>query len=81
MVMRQELMQMIAANSDYHQFIQENPSWYRRLTRNPTDMDIFDRSVKQYFKKTIPDQVGKWTHNVQVASMMWDLLQMMQSSD
>lgn len=79
--MRQEITQMIYDHPDYHRFIQENPQWYRRLTRNPTDIDAFDRSVKLYFKKTIPDQVGKWTQNVQVASMMWDLFQMMQASD
>ena len=76
--MRKEVWATVLSNPDYHRFIQENPQWYRRLTRNPTDLETLDISVKQYFKKSIPDRVGKLSQNVQIASMMIDLFQMMQ---
>lgn len=79
--MRREVWHVVQSNPDYHRFIQENPQWYRRLTRNPTDLETLDISVKQYFKKSIPDQVGKLSQNVQLASMMIDLFQMMQSTN
>ncbi|HJA40448.1 MAG TPA: YlbE-like family protein [Firmicutes bacterium] len=79
--MRQDVWEVVLSNSDYHRFIQENPQWYRRLTRNPSDLDTLEISVKQYFKKSIPDRVGKLQQNVQLASMMIDLFQMMQTTN
>ncbi|NMD71967.1 hypothetical protein HHO41_16835 [Bacillus sp. DNRA2] len=77
--MRQEIIEYLSQNVELQKFIREQPIWYRKLSRNPQDLQKLEISSLHYYKKTIPDQVNKFTQGVQMASMMMSMFQMMNS--
>lgn len=79
--MRKEIMGYIQQQPLLRNYLRENPQWYRRLARNPSELQSFEVSSLRYYKKTIPDQVEKISNGVQMASMMLGMLQAMKSGD
>lgn len=74
-------MDYIQSQVQLRQFLREQPSWFRRLSRNPTELQVFELSALHYYKKTIPHQVEKITNGVQMASMMMSMFQAMNKSE
>lgn len=70
-------MEYIYANPDLIKFLREQPIWYRKLGRNPNELQTFQISALHYYRKTIPHQVEKFSNSVQMASMMMSLFQAM----
>ncbi|WP_053366083.1 YlbE-like family protein [Bacillus sp. FJAT-27245] len=79
--MRMEVMEYIVARKDLQQFLREQPVWYRKLSRNPNDLEAFETASLYYFEKTIPHRVAKFSNGVQMASMMFQMLQSMKNSN
>lgn len=79
--MRQEIIGYIHQQPLLKNYLRENPHWYRRLARNPSQLQSFEVSSLSYYKKTIPDQVEKISNGVQMASMMLGMLQAMKNRD
>lgn len=77
--MRLEIIEYLNQNTELQKFVREQPIWYRKLTRNPRDLQKLEISALHYYKKTIPDQVEKFSQGVQMASMMMSMFQMMNS--
>ena len=77
--MRKEVMEYISQNKDFQRFIREQPMWYRRLSRNPQDIQAFEIAALHYYQRTIPHKVEKFTNSVQMASMMMSMFQAMKS--
>ncbi|MEH7107986.1 MULTISPECIES: YlbE-like family protein [Bacillaceae] len=77
--MRSEVLEYIKRQKDLSQFVREQPLWYRKLSRNPYDLQAFEAASLQFYKKTIPDQVDKFTNGVQMASMMYSMFQAMKN--
>ena len=79
--MRRDVLQYIERQKDLKQFIREQPQWYRKLTRNPYDLQGLEVASLHYYKKTIPDQVEKFSNSVQMASMMYHMFQAMKTQN
>ncbi|WAA10607.1 YlbE-like family protein [Fervidibacillus albus] len=77
--MRRELLTRIQADRDLHRFLREQPKWYRTLSRDPETFTEFQRSAKQYYKKTFPDRIRKLSEGAQMASFMFNMLQSLQN--
>ncbi|WP_147531890.1 YlbE-like family protein [Bacillus marasmi] len=77
--MRQEIIDYLNQNAEIQKFVREQPIWYRKLSRNPRDLQKLEISSLHYYKKTIPHQVEKFSQGVQMASMMVSMFQMMNS--
>jgi hypothetical protein len=75
--MRRDVLEYLNRQKELKKFIREQPLWYRKLSRNPYDLQTLEISSLHYYKKTIPHQVEKFTNNVQMASMMFYMLQSM----
>lgn len=75
--MRMDMMEYIKADPDLIKFLREQPNWYRKLGRNPNDLQAFQISSLHYHGKTIPHKVEKFSNSVQMASMMMSLFQAM----
>lgn len=73
-------MDYIQSQAQLKEYLREQPIWYRRLTRNPNDLQIFEVAAQHYYKKTIPHQVERISNGVQMASMMMGMFQAMNSS-
>jgi hypothetical protein len=79
--MRKDVLEYIESQKDLKKFIREQPIWYRKLSRNPYDLRAVEIESLNYYKKTIPDQVNKFTNSVQMASMMFHMFQAMKNQN
>lgn len=77
MQMRREIIDYLGQSKELQQFIREQPYWYRKLSRNPTEIQLLEVASLHYHKKTIPHKVEKFTNGVQMASMMMSMFQAM----
>lgn len=75
--MRRDVWEYLNNKQELKKFIREQPIWYRKIARNPYDLQSLEIESLHYFKKTIPHQVEKFSNNVQMASMMFYMLQSM----
>ncbi|WP_141431306.1 YlbE-like family protein [Bacillus sp. 03113] len=79
--MRKEIYEYIVQRKDLRQFIREQPHWYRKLARNPGEIQFLEIAALHYHKKTIPDRVEKFSNGVQMASVMVNMFQAMNVKD
>lgn len=79
--MRSEVLEYLERQRDLKRFVREQPLWYRKLTRNPYDLQALEIASLHYYKKTIPHQVEKFSNGVQMASMMYSMFQAMKNQD
>lgn len=75
--MRRDVFVYIQQNKELLQYLHDQPQWYRRLTRDPSKVQIMEVEALHYYKKTIPHQVEKISNGVQMASMMFSMFQAM----
>lgn len=79
--MRKEVMDYIKQQKQLEQFLRQQPIWYRKLSRNPNELQAFELMSLHFYGKTIPHQVEKFTNGIQLANMMLSMLQAMNSND
>lgn len=79
--MRQEVLEYLERQKDLKQFVREQPLWYRKLSRNPYDLQSLQIQSLHYYKKTIPDRVEKFSNSVQMAQMMFHMFQTMKNQN
>ncbi|MEM5593678.1 YlbE-like family protein [Niallia circulans] len=63
--MRQNIKEYIAQNAELQQFIREQPQWYRELSRNPNQLEVFEIASLHYYKNhpRSRGKVFKWCTN------------------
>lgn len=77
--MRQDIANYVGQNKQLQNFIREQPIWYRKLSRNPQEIQTLEVAALNYYKNTIPHKVEKFSNGVQMASMMMGMFQAMNS--
>jgi hypothetical protein len=79
--MRKEIQEHIRAKKERQTFIREQPQWFRKLSRNPNDLDSLEIEMMNYYQKTIPHKVQQFSNSVQMAQMMIAMFQTMRQQD
>jgi hypothetical protein len=77
--MRKNVYEYLQSKPKLIQFLREKPIWYRKLTRNPDDLEQFELASMHHFKQTIPHKVEKFTTSVEMANMMLHMYQAMKN--
>lgn len=75
--MRKDVLDFLQSDEDYIRFIRQKPKWYRKLSRNPELIEEFRLASLEFFGKTIPQRVDKLQNQVQMASFMIDMFQVL----
>ena len=52
--MRKDIVEYLEQKQELRQFIREQPHWYRKLSRNPNEIQSLEVAALHYYKKTIP---------------------------
>jgi len=78
--MRKDVFMYLEQQKELMAFLREQPVWYRKLTRDPSKLQIMEIEALHYYKKTIPHQVAKFSNGVQMASMMISMFQAMNAN-
>ncbi|MFD3448019.1 YlbE-like family protein [Microbacteriaceae bacterium 4G12] len=79
--MRRELVDYLQSKEELQKFIREQPYWYRKLSRNPSERETFELAAMHYYKKTIPDRVSKFQNQLAMASVMVEMFQYMRQQN
>ncbi|WML49370.1 YlbE-like family protein [Neobacillus sp. PS3-34] len=79
--MRKEIIDYLETKTDLQKFVREQPIWYRKLSRNPFDLESLEIASLHHYKRTVPHQVEKFTNGVQMASMMFHMFQSMKNQN
>ena len=75
--MRKDVLYFLQSDEEYIKFIRQQPKWYRKLSRNPELVEDFRLASLEFFGKTIPQRVDKLQNQVQMASFMIDMFQVL----
>lgn len=75
--MRKDVLDFLQSDEEYIKFIRQQPKWYRKLSRNPELTEDFRLASLEFFGKTIPQRVDKLQNQVQMASFMIDMFQVL----
>lgn len=73
--MRQEVIEKIRNNKEWLNYLRKEPSWYRLLSRDPYQIEKFERASLQFYKKTFPDRLGRFNDSLQMASALMYMMQ------
>lgn len=76
-MMRADVLQHIYSQQDLIKFLREQPMWYRKLTRNPFEINKLEVHALNHYEKTIPHQVQRLSQGAQMASMLFGMFQAM----
>ncbi|MFD1735691.1 YlbE-like family protein [Bacillus salitolerans] len=79
--MRQDIRSYIKNDTELTKYIREQPYWYRRLSRDPDQLNTFVLSSREHYRKTIPHKVQQFSEQLQMASMMINMFQVMREND
>lgn len=79
--MRIEVQEFIRTNSERKKYIREQPHWYRKLSRNPNDLESLEINMMNYYQKTIPHKVEQFSNSIQMAQMMIGMFHAMKQQD
>ncbi|EPZ37228.1 hypothetical protein C289_2749 [Anoxybacillus ayderensis] len=74
--MRKDVYEYIAAKPKLHQFLREQPSWYRRLARRPMDIKEMEKEARQ----TLPHKVEQVVQTIEMAKMMMAMMKLMKDT-
>ncbi|MCT2538083.1 YlbE-like family protein [Aquibacillus koreensis] len=71
--MQPSLYKYLQGRNDLLHFIRQNPQWYRRLTRNPDQLEALEREAKVFYGKTVPQRIEKVSSQIQMVSMLMQM--------
>jgi hypothetical protein len=75
--MRIDVYTYLQKNKELIEFLREQPIWYRKLSRDPSQIENLEIAALHYYQKTIPHQIEKFSNGVQMASMMVSMFKIM----
>lgn len=75
--MRKDVYMYLEQHRDLLAYLREQPIWYRRLTRDPAKLQNMEIEALNYYEKTIPHHVAKFSNSIQMATMMISMFQAM----
>lgn len=68
--MNMNTYQYLKSRPDLHHFVRMNPIWYRYLMRNPNRIMEIEKESKQFYGKTMPQQLEKWNSRIEMVDML-----------
>jgi YlbE-like protein len=77
--MRRDVYMYIQNKKELVHFLRDQPVWYRKLMRDPSQIQQMEVAALHYYQKTIPHHVEKFSNGVNMASMMMGMFQAMNS--
>lgn len=75
--MDQSVMAYLKARPDLLRTVRKQPIWYRYLSRNPSNIQELEKVVKQFYGKNFTGRVEKLNENVQMITMLVQLIELM----
>lgn len=78
--MRADIQQLLFERPELRQYIRQHPNWYRKLSRDPSQIPLLEKEANQFYGKTLPQRVEKVQNSLGLVMMMMEMLKMGQAS-
>ncbi|MDQ0206472.1 YlbE-like family protein [Alkalicoccobacillus murimartini] len=78
--MRPDVIQLLNENEEFRNFVRQNPSWYRKLSRDPSVLQTLEKEANYFYGRTFPQRVERMQSNLGLAMMMMEMLKMGQDT-
>ncbi|WP_100404591.1 YlbE-like family protein [Bacillus solitudinis] len=78
--MRADIQQLFIERPELKQFVRQNPIWYRKLSRYPSQIINLEKEAKFFYGRTLPQRVEKVQSNLGLLMMLMEMIQMGQST-
>ena len=64
--MRTQVLNKLKENKKYHTFLRENSNWYKELNRDPDNLELFVKKMKEKYKLRTIDKVDSIVDSVDI---------------
>lgn len=78
--MRIEVQQMLFERPELRQYMRQHPNWYRKLSRDPSQIPALEKEANQFYGRTLPQRVERVQNSLGLVMMMMEMLKMGQST-
>ncbi|GAE29122.1 YlbE-like family protein [Halalkalibacter hemicellulosilyticus] len=78
--MRLEVQQYLNEQPELRAFIRQHPNWYRKLSRDPSQMTLLEKEANQFYGRTFPQRVEKMQQSLGLIMMMMEMLKVGQTT-
>ncbi|MFC0558731.1 YlbE-like family protein [Halalkalibacter alkalisediminis] len=78
--MRADIQQLLFERPELRQYIRQHPNWYRKLSRDPSQVPLLEKEANQFYGRTLPQRVEKVQNSLGLVMMMMEMLKMGQAS-
>lgn len=68
--MQPKVYQFLQTRPELLQFIRLNPEWYRKLMRDPDQLNALECNAKVFYGRTVPQRIEKFGDQLQMVSML-----------
>lgn len=79
-VLRAEVQQVLNEYPELRHFVRRHPNWYRRLSRDPSQLSMLEKEANYFYGRTLPQRVEKVQNHLGLAMMMIEMLKMGQAT-
>ncbi|GAE24119.1 hypothetical protein JCM9140_25 [Halalkalibacter wakoensis JCM 9140] len=79
--MRADVQRVLFERPELRQYIRQHPIWYRKLTRDPSQIPALEKEANQFYGRTLPQRVEKVQNSLGLVMMMMEMLKMNQSTN
>lgn len=75
--MRLEVQQYLYEQQpELRQFIRQHPNWYRKLSRDPSQISLLEKEANQFYGRTFPQRVEKMQESLGLIMMVMEMLKL-----
>jgi hypothetical protein len=78
--MRVEIQQLLLERPEIRQYIRQHPNWYRKLSRDPSQIPLLEKEANQFYGRTLPQRVEKVQNSLGLVMMLMEMLKMGQAT-
>jgi len=78
--MRADVRQQLFERPELRLYIRQHPNWYRKLSRDPSQIPLLEKEANRFYGRTLPQRVEKVQNSLGLVMMMMEMLKMGQAS-
>ncbi|GAE33826.1 YlbE-like family protein [Halalkalibacter akibai] len=78
--MRADVQRLLYERPDLRSYVRQHPNWYRKLSRDPSQISMLEKEANQFYGRTLPQRVEKVQNSLGLVMMMMEMLKMGQTT-
>lgn len=72
--LRADIQHVLSQHPEIRQYVRQHPNWYRKLSRDPSQLSLVEKEANYFYGRTFPQRVEKVQNHLGLAMMMIEML-------